>query len=122
MLNGHNGDVPPQPVLHVVEEPKTNVVQFAGALSGLGESTLRGSQIFLQTQQYHWHSVPLAGTDVKTCEHLVALEWKVFAFGRQMEERECGVVGGNCSTGSARGFADEDYHAFWQQLGVDGQQ
>ena len=26
MLNGHNGDVPPQPAVPVVEEPETEVV------------------------------------------------------------------------------------------------
>ena len=43
MLNGHNGDVLPQPVLPMVEEPETNVVQSAAAPNGLGESTPRGS-------------------------------------------------------------------------------
>ena len=33
MLNGHNGDVPPQPAVLVVEEPETEVVQTAAAPS-----------------------------------------------------------------------------------------
>ena len=53
MLNGHNGDVPPQPVLLVVEEPETDVIQTAFALGGLGEVTPGGSRIFIQTLQYH---------------------------------------------------------------------
>ena len=43
MLNGHNGDVPPQPVLPVVEEPKMDVVQSTIAPSGSGEVTPGGS-------------------------------------------------------------------------------
>ena len=48
MLNGHNGDVPPQPALPVVEEPETNVVQVAAAPSGSGDVAPGGSRIFIQ--------------------------------------------------------------------------
>ena len=48
MLNRHNGDVPPQPVLPVVEEPETNVIQNVAAPSGLGDVTPGGSRIFIQ--------------------------------------------------------------------------
>ena len=47
MLNEHNGDVPLQPVLPMVEEPKIDVLQFATVLSGPGEFTLGGPQIFV---------------------------------------------------------------------------
>ena len=53
MLNGHNGDVPPQPVLPMVEEPKTDVVQAATAPSGLGDAAPGGFHIFIQAPQYH---------------------------------------------------------------------
>ena len=43
MQNGHNDDVPPQPVLPVVEEPETDVVQTATIPNGLGDVTPRGS-------------------------------------------------------------------------------
>ena len=39
MLNGHNGDVPPQPVLPVVEELETDVVHTVAVPSGLGDVT-----------------------------------------------------------------------------------
>ena len=74
MLNGHYGGVPPQAVLPMVEEPKIDVVQSATAPSGLGESTLGGSWIFVQAPQYHWHSMTIAGTDVEAQEHLMALK------------------------------------------------
>ena len=42
----------------------------------------------MQVPQYHWHSVTTVGSDVEAWERLVALEWKVFAFGnRQRIER-----------------------------------
>ena len=47
MLNGHNGDVPPQPVLPMVEEPEIDVVQAAAAPNESGDVTLGGSQIFI---------------------------------------------------------------------------
>ena len=81
MLNGHNGDVPPQPVLPVVEEPEIEVVQVAAGPSGLGDVAPGGSQILIQAPQYLWHTVTLAGTDTEARERLVALEHKVFAFG-----------------------------------------
>ena len=82
MLNGHNGDVPPQPALPVVEEPETEVIQAAVAPGGLGDVAPGGSCIFIQAPQYHWHTVTLAGTDAEAREHLVALEQKVYAFGQ----------------------------------------
>ena len=39
MLNGHNGNVLPQPVLPMVEEPETDVVQTIAAPSGSGDVT-----------------------------------------------------------------------------------
>ena len=80
MLNGHNGDVPPQPALPVVEEPETEIVQATTAPSGSRDVAPGGSRIFIQAPQYHWHTVVLAGTDAEAREHLVALEQKVFAF------------------------------------------
>ena len=53
MLNGHNGDVPPQPAVPVVEEPETEVVQSAAAPGGSGDVTSGGSRIFIQAPQYH---------------------------------------------------------------------
>ena len=47
MLNGHNGDVPPQPAVPVVEEPETEVVQTAAAPSGSGDMAQGGSRIFI---------------------------------------------------------------------------
>ena len=82
MLNGHNGDVPPQPVLPVVEEPETDVVQAAVASRGSGDVAPGGSRIFIQASQYHWHTVASACTDAKVQEHLVALEQQVFALGK----------------------------------------
>ena len=88
MLNGHNGDVPPPPVLPVVEEPKAGVVQVVAAPSGLGGVNPRGSRIFIQAPQYHWHTVALAGTNAEARECLVALEQKVLhSGGRQRRER-----------------------------------
>ena len=81
MLNGHNGDVPPQPAVPMVEEPETEVVQVAAAPGGSGDVTPGGSRIFIQAPQYHWHTVALVGTDAEARERLVALEQKVYAFG-----------------------------------------
>ena len=122
MLNGHNGDVPPQPALLVVEEPETEVVQAAAAPSGSGDVAPGGSCIFIQAPQYHWHTVTSASTDAEARERLVALEQKVFAFGRQTEEREAELLARIAQLEAQRGSADEDYRAFRQQLGVDGQQ
>ena len=122
MLNGHNGDVPPQPVVPVVEEPKTEVVQTAAAPSGSGDMAPGGSRIFIQAPQYHWHTVASAGTDAEARERLVALEQQVFAFGQQTEERETELLARIAHLEAQRGSADEDYRAFRQQLGVDGQQ
>ena len=122
MLNGHNGDVPPQPVLPVVEEPKTDVVQVAAAPRGSGDVAPGGSCIFIQASQYHWHTITSAGTDAEVRERLVALEQQVFAFEKQTEEREAELLAQIAQLEAQRGFADEDYHAFRQQLGVDGQQ
>lgn len=47
MLNGHNGDVPSQPVLLVVEELETDLVQPVTVPSGLGEFTPEGPCIFV---------------------------------------------------------------------------
>ena len=60
MLNGHNGDVPPQPAILVVEEPAIEVVQTAAAPSGSGDIAPGGSWIFIQAPQYHWHTVASA--------------------------------------------------------------
>ena len=68
------------------------MVQSAAAPSGSGQVTPRGSQIFIQAPQYHWHIVTLAGTNVEAREHLVALKQKVFAFGQQIEEREAELL------------------------------
>ena len=65
MLNGHNGDVPPQPAVPVVEEPETEVVQTTAAPGGSGDMAPGGSRIFIQAPQYHWHTVASAGTDVE---------------------------------------------------------
>ena len=48
MLNEHNGDVPPRPVLPMVEELEIDLVQPAAVLSGSGEFTLRGPRVFVQ--------------------------------------------------------------------------
>ena len=82
MLNKHNGDVPPRPVLLVVGEPETNLVRRAVVLSRLGEFTLGGPRIFVHAPQYRWHSVASAGADAKARERLVALERNVFTFGK----------------------------------------
>ena len=82
MLNGHNGDAPPQPVLPVVEEPETDVIQSAVGPSGSGDVTLGGARIFIQAPQYHWHTVALVGIDAEARERLVALVQRVFAFRR----------------------------------------
>ena len=82
MLNGHNGDVPPQPAIPVVEEPEIEVIQTGAAPSGSGDVTPGGSRIFIQAPQYHWHTVASAGTDAEARERLVALERQVFVFGR----------------------------------------
>ena len=47
MLNRHNGDVPPQPVLPMVEELEADVVQTTATPRGLGDVTPGGSQIFI---------------------------------------------------------------------------
>ena len=47
MLNGHNGDVHYQLVLPMVEEPETDVVQFATIPSGSMEFTLGGPCILV---------------------------------------------------------------------------
>ena len=47
MLNGHNGDVPPQPAVPVVEESETEVIQTAAAPGGSGDVTPGGSHIFI---------------------------------------------------------------------------
>ena len=120
MLNGHNGDVPPQPAVPVVEEPETEVVQTAAAPSGPGDMAPGGSRIFIQAPQYHWHTVASAGTDAEARERLVALERQVFAFWRQTEEREAELLAWIAQLEAQRGSADEDYRAFRQQLGVDG--
>ena len=122
MLNVHNGDVPPQLVLLVVEEPETEVVQTAATPSGSSDMAPGGSKIFIQAPQYHWHTVVSAGTDAEARERLVALERQVFAFGRQTEEREAELLARIAQLEVQRGSADEDYRAFRQQLGVDGQQ
>ena len=122
MLNGHNRDVPPQPAVLVVEEPETEVVQAAATPSGSGDVTPGGSRIFIQAPQYQWHTVTSAGTDAEARERLVALEQKVFAFGQQTEEREEELLAWIAQLEAQRGSADEDYRAFRQQLGVDGQQ
>ena len=122
MLNGHNGDVPPQPVLPVVEEPEADVVRSAATLNGSGEPTLGGSRIFVQAPQYQWHSVTIVGTDAEARERLVALEQKVLTFGKHTEEREVELLAWIAQLEAQRGSADEDYHAFHQQLGVNGQQ
>ena len=120
MLNGHNGDVPPQPAVPVVEEPETEVIQAAAAPSGSGDMAPGGSWIFIQAPQYHWHTVTSAGTDEEAREHLMALEWKVFAFGQQKEEREAELLARIAQLEAQRGSTNEDYRAFRQQLGVDG--
>ena len=122
MQNGHNGDVPPQPAVPVVEEPGTEVIQAAAVPGGSGDITPGGSRIFIQAPQYHWHTVASAGTDAEARERLVALERQVFAFGRQTEEREAELLARIAQLEAQRGSADEDYRAFRQQLGVDGQQ
>ena len=74
MLNGHNGDVPPQLVLSVVEELETDVVQVVANPRESGDITPEGSRIFIQAPQYHWHTITSAGTDGEARERLVALE------------------------------------------------
>ena len=120
MLNGHNGDVPPQPVLPVVEEPEIDVVQAAATPNGSWDVTPGGSHIFIQGPQYHWHIVTSVGTDAEARERLVALEQKVFAFGQQTEEREAELLAQIAQLEAQRGSTDEDYRAFCLQLGVDG--
>ena len=122
MQNGHNGDVPPQPAVPVVEELGTEVIQAAAAPGGSGDIAPGGSRTFIQAPQYHWHTVTSAGTDAEARERLVALEQQVFAFGRQTEEREAELLARIAQLEAQRGSADEDYRAFRQQLGVDGQQ
>ena len=121
MRNGHNGDVPPQPKGPLVEEPETDLGHPVAA-RGSGEFTPGGPRIFVQAPQYHWHSVASAGTDAEARERLVALEQRVFAFGKQTEEREVELLARIAQLEAQRGSADEDYRAFRQQLGVDGQQ
>ena len=112
MLNGHNGDVPPEPVLPVVEEPKTDLVQATAVPNGLGDVAPGGSRIFIQAPQYHWRTVASVGTDAEARERLVALEQKVYAFGRQTEEREAELLAWIAQLEAQRGSADEDYQAF----------
>ena len=50
------------------------------------------------------------------------LEQKVYAFGWQTEEKEAELLARIAHLEAQRGSADEDYRAFRQQLGVDGQQ
>ena len=52
----------------------------------------------------------------------MALEQQVFAFGQQTEEREAELLARIAQLEAQRGSADEDYRAFCQQLGADGQQ
>ena len=52
----------------------------------------------------------------------MALGQQVFAFGKQTEEREVELLAQIAQLEAQRGFADKDYRAFCQQLGVDGQQ
>ena len=114
ILNGHNGDVPPQPILPMVEEPKIDVVQSAAVLSGLGEFAPGGPCIFILALQYHWHSVTMSGTDVEAREHLMALKQKVFTFMQQAEEREAELMAQIAQLEVQRGSADEDYRVFRQ--------
>ena len=51
MLNRHNGDVPPQLVLLVVEEPETDLVWPDAVPSRLGEFTPGGPCIFVHAPQ-----------------------------------------------------------------------
>ena len=44
----------------------------------------------------------------------MALEQKVFAFGRQTEEREAELLARIAQLEAQRGSADEDYRAFHQ--------
>ena len=81
MTNGHNGPAPPQPAHPVIEEPETDLVP-AGGPSGSGDFAPGGPRIFVQAPQYHWHSVAAAGTDAEARERLVALEQRLFAFGK----------------------------------------
>ena len=64
----------------------------------------------------------LAGTNAEARERLVALEKKVFAFGWQTEEREVELLTRIAQMEAQRGFANEYYRAFHQQLGMDSQQ
>ena len=52
----------------------------------------------------------------------MALKQKVYAFGRQTEEREAELLAWIAQLEAQRGSADEDYRAFRQQLGMNGQQ
>ena len=99
---------------------ETDVVQAAAAPSGSGDVAPGGSRIFIQAPQYHWHTVTSAGIDAKARERLVALEQKVFVFGRQTEEREAELLAQIAQLEAQRGSANEDYRAFCQQRGVDG--
>ena len=72
MLNGHNGDIPPQPVLPVLEEPETNMVQPVAAPSGSREVTPGGSRIFIQAPQYYGKSCSRLGGGHG---HWLALGW-----------------------------------------------
>ena len=92
MLNGQNGDVPPQPAVPVVEEPEIEVIQFASTPSGSRDVAPGGSRIFIQAPQYHCHTVASVGIDAEARERLVALKQKVYAFGRQTEEREAELL------------------------------
>ena len=104
------------------KELETDVVQAVAAPNGSGDVPPGGSRIFIQAPQYHWHTVASIGIDAKVQERLVALEQKVFAFGRQAEERKAELLGWIVQLEAQRGSTNEDCHAFCQQLGVDGQQ
>ena len=120
MRNAHNGDIPPQPKGPVIEEPETNLGHPVAA-SGSGVLSSGGPQFFLHAPQYHWHSVPSAGTDAEACERLVALERSVFAFGQRTEAREEQLLARIATLEAQHGNAEEDFRVFQQQLGVDGQ-
>ena len=47
MVNGHNGDAPPWPVLPLVEEPEVGLIQSNAVLSGSSEFYPGGPRIFV---------------------------------------------------------------------------
>ena len=65
----------------------------------------------MQAPQYHWHSVTIVGADAEAQEHLVALEQKVFAFGRQTKEREAKLLAQIAHLETQWEFTDKYYHA-----------